>query len=972
MPTEIKVSYKDTLNLPRTDFPIRPKAKEDDPTLLKRWDSEQLYQKAGEANQGAHQYVLHDGPPYANGHIHLGHAYNYVLKDLVSKSARMSGKHVRVIPGWDCHGLPIELKVSSEHPNASRAELKKACRTYAQKWVDIQGKEFKNLGVIMDWQSPYLTMSYDYEASVIRAFGVFVEKGYIQRKEKTVPWCASCQTVLATAEIEYEDRKDPSLYVAFELTAASSAQFKFFDGSKPVSLLIWTTTPWTLPLNRAVLAHPQAEYSVLDDGNQLIIIGSKLVDAWCEQTETKKNVITTIKASQLEGMYAHHPFEAERTVPLLFEDWVGTDEGTAFVHCAPGCGPQDYEVGVKNNLEIFSPVATDGSYTQGVGIDQLIGVSVKDVHGWVIKQLLERGKLLHKTSIKHSYPHCWRCRNGLLFRATRQWFCSLEHNNLRGRALEAIEHMQFLPPRSKNYLKATVGGRLEWCISRQRVWGSSIPALLCSSCDEAYVKPEMIERVAQGIEQEGIEFWDRISIQDLMPEGVVCTGCNGTKFKKEQDILDVWFDSGVSNWAVLAKEKQFPADMYLEGLDQHRGWFQSSLLCSLVLNETTPTQSILTHGFTVDDKGQKMSKSRGNVVVPQQMVDRLGTDGLRLWVASIDYEGDVVVSESLLDNVSQVYRKIRNTCRFLLANLYDYSHENDALPFDELQVIDQYALLEADRINQYVQRLYKEANFTGVFHALSDYAAVELSQFYIAIVRDRLYVEQADGQARRSAQTACYVILDTLTKLMAPILSFTAELVSDEYQKNKTRSIHLERFAQFSDISKQVALLYGSVLPAEVGETSWQTHSGIEISRQSIEHSVFAQQWEGQWHLLRSVRDAVMKAVEHKREEGVVKDALEARVTVCFDFDQEARQLFERFQALLEKTGQPLESFLKEFFIASQVKVKHLQTDLEHSDLQGLYIGVEKAHGSKCPRCWQWSTAEHENDLCERCFEIVG
>lgn len=929
------VSFKDTLNLPQTDFPIRPNAAVDDAALLVRWHKENLYAQAQTVNTGAKQYILHDGPPYANGHIHLGHAYNYILKDIVTKSHRMMGYHTPVTPGWDCHGLPIELKVSQEHPGASKATLQKACRVYAQSWIDIQKEEFTSLGVVMDWEHPYLTMSFGYEASIVRAFGEFAKKGYIERKEKTVPWCFSCQTVLAAAEIEYEDRKDPSIYVAFDVTDASLKKLPF-SSTKPVSLLIWTTTPWTLPLNRAVLAHPQTDYTALELDDRVVIIGAGLAQDWCNKVEVAYKPIATIPSQTLTGLRLKHPFAADTQVPLLFEHWVGTAEGTAFVHCAPGCGPQDYEVAVKQHLEVFSPLTTDGKYTQEVGVPELVGKSVLDGQGWVIGQLQTQGKLLYKTSIKHSYPHCWRCRNGLIFRATRQWFCNLEQHDLRERALEAIEQITFLPAKSKNYLKATVSNRLEWCLSRQRVWGVPIPALLCNRCDKAYVKPECIERVAQGVEKQGIEFWDAVSIKDLAAQQIVCEGCGSTDLRKEQDILDVWFDSGISHWAVLKQQHQFPAQMYLEGLDQHRGWFQSSLLTSLALNGVAQTEAILTHGFTVDQHGQKMSKSRGNVVAPQELIAQLGTDGLRLWAASINYEGDVIVSDTLLKNVGEVYRKIRNTCRFLLANTYDFTYGSDALPFEQLTLIDQCAVVEAARINSMIQAYYEQSNFTAVFHLLGDYSAVQVSQWYIAIVRDRLYVEQADGRERRSAQTACYIILDMLTKAMAPILSFTAELVSDEYQKNKQASIHLQRYAQLDHI------------PLRDDEL-----------------------WHDMWVFMKLFRDAVMKAVELERQKGTIKDALGARITLACNFEGEQAILFNAFKKHLAATGQSLELFLKEFLITSQVVVTESSAQVTPSELSGLSIAVEKAHGTKCPRCWQWHVSHNVHDLCDRCRALV-
>lgn len=931
-----KVSFKDTLNLPKTDFPLRADAGINDPLMIKRWEKEDLYSKSFIHNEGKERFILHDGPPYSNGHIHLGHAYNKILKDIIGKFQRMSGKQVPIIPGWDCHGLPIEIKVSQEYPNAKPEELKKHCRAYAQKWIDIQREEFKQLGVLMDWNHPYTTMDFSYEAYVIRAFGEFIELDYIERKNKTVPWCPFDQTVLAMAEIEYQDRKDPSIYVLFPLEqkAVNAVLPQLKD--QTVNLLVWTTTPWTLPLNRAVLLKSGAEYVVLDVNDTYILVAKALADKISTMLGVEKKIVAEGKADDFIAVKAQaiHPFVEELSVPLIVDDSVALDEGTAIVHCAPGCGPQDYEVAIKNNLEIFSPISPDGKYTVGIQPQDLEGMKVSDGQGWVINILKANDKLLHKTTITHPYPHCWRCHNPLIFRATKQWFCDLTKNDLKQRALNAIGTIISLPEKAANRLYATVEGRLEWCLSRQRVWGVPIPALLCKQCDYAYIGKELVDTVANQIAKHGIEYWDTITVAELLPKDFVCPVCKNDSFKKEMDILDVWFESGVSHYAVLEQRKDqgIPATMYAEGKDQHRAWFQSSLLTSLVLNDIAPMKMILTHGFTVDQHGHKMSKSLGNVVAPGQMIEKMGTDGLRLWVASVDYADDAVVSEVVMNNVAQVSRKIRNTCRFLLSNLYDFDIKKDAVPLEQLLLIDQYALQQLVDVQQCILKHYEQYNFTAIFHALADYCSVDLSAFYLDIIKDRLYVEKADGRERRSAQTACWYTVDALTKLMAPILSFTAEQVSDHYQKNKVASIHLQNFASLDALSV------------------------LDIN-------------EEQWNQLKMMRSAVLKSIEELRADGIIKHSLEARVMLyaACPFDHIIKQLTTD----LKKNKQDSIEFFKEFLIVSQVELAHTADGLLPSELNGLFVAVERARGVKCPRCWQWHEDKHEHDLCGRCYKIV-
>lgn len=1004
-----EISYKNTLNLPKTDFPIRANHAQEDAQLLERWNKEDLSKKVFYHNKGQEKFILSDGPPYANGHLHLGHAYNKVLKDIVAKSQRMLGKNVPVIPVWDCHGLPIEIQVTKIQPELHGIALIKACRDFARRWVDIQREEFKKLGIFFYWDKPRLTMDFAYEASILKAFGIFVEKGYIEKKQKTVPWCFSCKTVLATAEIEYQERKDPSIYVRFPLTQQAVAHALPSLQGKKVSLVVWTTTPWTLPLNRAVLLKPNTKYSVVENNGEYLLMGSDLVNTVTEKAGIAPNVVDEFLAEKLENQFIQHPFVEDLAVPVILDPFVSTDEGTACVHCAPGCGPQDYDVALAHGLEIFSPLSAEGTYIYGIQPQELEGLSIIDGQGWVIKKLIEKDKLFHKESIKHSYPHCWRCHNGLMFRATRQWFCNLEHDNLKERALQAIESIVFLPEKMKNSLKATIENRKEWCLSRQRSWGVPIPALVCSYCETPYITQELIKNVEEGIRHEGIEFWDRVTISQLGLNDLVCTSCGKKEMTKEKDILDVWFDSGISHFAVLRPDPDlaYPADMYLEGVDQHRGWFQSSLLTSLVIEPTACMKSILTHGFTVDEHGYKMSKSRGNVVSPQEMVDKIGTDGLRLWVASIDYESDAIVSQNLINNVEQVYRKIRNTCRFLLSNLYDFDINKDKVALEKLRLIDKYALERLFELNYDIQLKYENCDFTGVFHEIADYVTNELSSLYLDIIKDRLYVEKADGILRRSAQTVCWYILDTLTRLMAPILSFTAEQLSDFYQKNKAESIHLQSFTELNDVWKmmighvQETSLY-SALPAG------KRPGIIKVLEQFEEYESVIKR-KKMWDLLLKIRSEILKAIEKKREKGIIKHPLEVRLGIKFVLSKQDMNMLQNFFNELELSGQTAESFFKEFCIISKYEEYDEDDDYDYDEdddfedededdfededededfdedededyedyfegvgIDGLKIYVEKAAGQKCPRCWQYEVSNNPQHLCKRCQEVIG
>lgn len=978
---EQKNPFQDTLNLPKTDFSIRANSAQKEPEILKRWATEDLNTKVTEKNeQGEKKFVLHFGPPYANGHLHIGHSLTETLKDIVCKAKRMSGFHVPLVPGWDCHGLPIELKAMAEldlekNGVAGRIALKKHCREYAQRWIDIQKEELKDQAILADYDHAYITMDPGYESLTLKALAAFIEQGHIERKLKTVPWCGSCQTVLATAEIEYKDRKDPSLYVLFTLAdKVARVTFPFVFEKHPdlvISFAVWTTTPWTLPLNRAVVLNPTAVYVVLQGKteNQAFIVAKDLADKVCKELGIEKVELAECDSIVFEGKKVQHPFIDGFEVPILLDDMVMIGEGTACLHSAPGCGPEDYLFGVKNGLEIFSPLSADGKYTKGIMPESLEGVSIADGQKMVFTMLGQNNRILHKTTISHSYPHCWRCHNGLMFRATNQWFCDLAKNDLINRTLAEIEKTTFVPERGQARLHSFIANRTEWCISRQRQWGVPIPAVMCQACGWTLLSAEFVRAVADHVATEGVEFWDRMSVpallsEKVLPEDFACSGCHNrdmARFTLERDILDVWFDSGASSYAVLAQKPEtlgVPADVYFEGSDQHRGWFQSSMLCGMVLYDHAPMKTIVTHGFVVDEHKRKMSKSLGNVIAPKDVITKNSRDILRLWVASADFADDLVISDKLLGNIAEMYRKIRNTCRFLIANLYDFDIKENAVEVDQMLAIDQHALMTLHDLDNTIRTAYDNYHFSTVVQALNGYCTNDLSAVYLDIVKDRLYVEKPDGLERRSAQTAMYNILDVLTRLMAPVLSFLAEEISDFYQKDKQESIHLQDFTQVLDV--------WNYLTAGLQTDRLLTHQIQDFGAVS-----YALQKRGQWTALAELRDAVLKGIEPKRTEGVVKHSYEAHVTVWLDPASQEGALINQFIKDLT-LKQDVTRFFKDWFVVSDVTFAPDDKGLDQSIVPWLALRVEHAQGVKCPRCWRWDTSTHEAGLCTRCQSVLG
>ncbi len=971
-----KNPYQNTLNLPTTTFSIRANAAEKEPEILSFWKEHSIARKVVESNKKQPTFLLHDGPPYANGPIHIGHALNKTLKDVVGKSKRMAGYHVPFVCGWDCHGLPIELKVAAQQKEeGDNRSLKSRCRAYAQKWIDHQKQEFEDLGVFAD-EKYYSTMSFEYEAATVKALASFVQQGFIERKGKTVPWCASCQTVLAVAEIEYQDRKDPSCYVRFELTL-DDAQMLFpllFEREQEltISLLAWTTTPWTLPLNRAIVLNPSAEYVLLKeaDSTHAVIIAADLVEALAQSTGKELTELCRLDSLLFQGKFVKHAIDESLMVPILLDDAVLVGEGTAVLHTAPGCGPDDYHLALKHGIEIFSPLSADGCYTTGIQPEELVGMKVADGQWWVLKRLKERGLLFHKGSIKHSYPHCWRCHQGLMFRATDQWFCDLQKNGLVEKALKQIGEATFIPEWGKTRLKSFVSNRYEWCISRQRSWGVPIPALMCSHCSWTYMNHHFIESVAQGIEKEGIEYWDHVTLEELkkagaLPSDFSCDQCQEselTSFIKEKDTLDVWFDSGVSHYAVLNEQfgLTWPADLYLEGSDQHRGWFQSSLLCGMVLFGKAPYKSVLTHGYVLNEDKRKMSKSLGNVIAPQNVIAKLSRDILRLWAVTVDYEHDVVISEKLLNNVAEVYRKLRNTARFLLSNLYDFNVEQNAVNVSRMSFLDQLTLARLYEINRQVKKAYEEYNFAAVVQLLNNYCVKELSALYLDIVKDRLYCDKQNGESRKAAQTVLFAILDTLVRLMAPITSFTAEEIFQSYRsEGLPESVHLLWFSSDVDIWEHCMYKF-----SHLKTTAMIKEEDISLGTTTRELMLMVQE------KLDDLRGSVLKSLEKIREKGTIKHSLEASVALYLSDNEPAVKLLKEIHETYQLGS--LEDFLKDWFIVSSVKLVGVQEGLEATELDWCMLLTNHAQGIKCPRCWQWSeNADAEKQLCQRCCEVV-
>lgn len=936
------MDYKATLNLPKTDFPMKANLPQREPEMLAWWAQQKLYELIQEAGKGRPRYVLHDGPPYANGRIHIGHALNKVLKDIIVKSKTMAGFHAPYVPGWDCHGLPIEHQVMKELGDKKKdldvLAIRKLCRDYAEKYVTIQREEFQRLGVLGEWQQPYRTMTPAYEAAIIREFGKFVERGGVYKGLKPVLWCTQDQTALAEAEVEYENHTSPSIYVKFPVVTSPAVLSRTFsgipfpDGITLISVVIWTTTPWTLPANQAVCLHGDFDYAFVQVGSELLIVAEKLLERMAKACGIETYRVVGVKkgGAGFEGLETQRPLSTGLS-PILLGDFVTLDQGTGCVHIAPGHGMEDYILVLNHNakaspgerLEVLAPVDNGGRFTEIV--KEFSGQHVFKANPKIVEYLQANGRLLGHGSLNHSYPHCWRCKSPVIFRATEQWFVSMETNDLRREALAEIERVRWIPAYGRDRINGMIERRPDWCLSRQRVWGVPIPGFTCVGCRKVLADPNIIEHIAGLIESKGTDVWFERSATELLPPGTTCSGCGGTTFEKERDILDVWFESGVSYAAVLKPRKWWPADLYLEGSDQHRGWFHSALLAGVTTDRRAPYTAVLTHGFVVDGQGKKMSKSAGNVVAPQDIIKQSGAEILRLWVAAQDYREDLRISQEILNHLIEAYRKIRNTCRFLLSNLYDFNPAQHRVPYVQLPELDRWALMRLGELIPRVQKGYEEFEFHTIVHALNNFCSVDLSAVYLDILKDRLYTFRKDAFERRSSQTVLYDILVAMTKLMAPVLSFTAEEVW------RTLSTQMPGFATAQSV-------HLAAFPE--ADSSWKDT-----------------QLAARWERLLECRSVAQGVLEESRREKAIGSSLEAHVRIEADA--------EHFTFL-----KLYEADLSSLFIVSSVTLAQSAGGPEP-----IRVTVTKSSAGKCERCWNYREAVGKDavhpTLCDRCLEAI-
>lgn len=930
-----KKDYSATVRLPRTDFPMKANLPVRELEIQRFWTENAIYQRVQEQARslGLPKFILHDGPPYANGHIHIGHALNKVLKDIVVKYKALRGFHTPYEHGWDTHGLPIEAQVIKDlglnRHETSPVEFRARCRDYALRYAAIQAREIKRLGVWGNWERSYYTLRPEYEAAQIGVFGAMAKKGFIYKGKKPVYWCTHCETALAEAEIEYDEHTSPSIWVKFAV--ADDKGIGLLPGGrpeKPTYILIWTTTPWTLPANFAIALHPDYDYALVDVGGERWIVAKELVDTVRRDTgRDKADILRAWKGRELEGVVCRHPF-LERESVVVLGDHVTLDQGTGCVHTAPGHGLEDFLVGQKYGLPIFAPVTDDGHFTEEAG--PFAGLELFAANKEIIAAMKRDGSLAAHGDITHQYPHCWRCKNPVIFRATEQWFASVR--GFRDQALKAAGEVRWIPRWGEERIKSMIAERGDWCISRQRVWGVPIPIFYCEGCGEHLINDATIAAVQELFAREGSDAWFTHEAHEILPEYVRCPHCGGARFRKEKDIMDVWFDSGSSHAAVLAtrSELDWPADLYLEGSDQHRGWFQSSLLTAVATTGRAPYRAVLTHGYTVDAEGYKMSKSVGNVIAPSEVIEKYGADILRLWVASADYTDDVRISDGILKQISEVYRRIRNTFRFLLGNLGDFDPREDRVKPEELTELDRWALAKLADVGRQVREAYDNYEFHRVYHLVHNFCAVDLSAFYLDVLKDRLYTEAPKGLKRRAAQTALFEILQALVRFVAPILAHTAEEVWQHIPGPKTKSVQL---------------------------CFWP--DGLE----SFENKDLLERWDGFLRL----RSEVAKALERARADKFIGNSLEASVTV-FAPSETTRLLA------------PFANDLPELFIVSAARIagpgEPVPPEVFKSEaVPGLAVLVSRAEGAKCERCWQYSPTVGEDDehpgLCRRCAAVV-
>lgn len=927
------MDYSKTLNLPETEFPMRAGLPQREPDFLKFWQENDIYGKKQALHAGHKKFVLHDGPPYANGRIHMGTALNKILKDIIIKYKYSRGFDTPYIPGWDTHGMPIEhAAINALGLNRNELDpltLRKKCHDYALEWLDAQRSDFKRLGVLGDWDHPYVTLHKDFEAEQIRVFGEMAKKGYIYKGKKTVYWCPHCETALAEAEIEYAEQKTPTIYVKMPIIKDNGMMPEAAKG-KNAYMVIWTTTPWTMPANVAVALNPNIEYAWVECEGEVLFLAKDLLEQVGKVCHKDlSNVLGTCLGKEMEFAECKHPMpELDRTSLVVLADYVTLEAGTGCVHTAPGHGDVDFETGLKYKLPILCPVDEQGKLTAEAG-ERFAGMFVFDANIPILKYLAELNMLLGKENIKHQYAHCWRCKNPIIFRATAQWFASVD--GFRDEALQAIANdVKWIPSWGEQRIHNMVADRHDWCISRQRVWGVPIPVFYCDECSEHLINDETIKSVAGWFEKEGSDAWWAHSAEELLPEGTVCPKCGGKHFHKETDIMDVWFDSGSTHMAVARKRPElcWPVDMYLEGSDQHRGWFQSSLLTSVAVTGKAPYKSVLTHGYVVDGEGRKMSKSVGNVIVPQEVIDQYGADIIRLWAASSDYKADIRISPKILKQLSEVYRKIRNTIRYILGNINDFDYAKDKVPFSEMLELDRWALMHLQLLKKEVTEAYESYDFHVLYHAIHNFCTVEMSSFYLDILKDRLYAYKADSKERRSAQTAMYEILMDLLVMLTPVLSFTTEEVWQFMKKpaNAPESVQMLPWPEIKEEYLDEAL-----------ETKWDNFIGI--------------------------RSEITKVLEVARREKTIGHSLDAKV-----------ELHAAGEALdiLKSVEKDLATLL---IVSQAVIMDDVEAGAAATGREDLKVTVKPAEGTKCERCWIYSDevgkdAEHPT-LCPRCAAAV-
>jgi isoleucyl-tRNA synthetase len=928
------LELKKTLNLPKTDFPMKAGLPQNEPKQLAAWQDEHLYERILEARKGQPLFVLHDGPPYPTGTIHLGTGLNKILKDMIVKSQSMAGHYAPYVPGWDCHGLPIETQVEKElggKGKVSPTEFRRLCREFATRYVEQHKRDFQRLGVLGRWDYPYLTMNQDYEAVVAGALLDFMEKGYAYRGRKPVYWCTYDRTALAEAELEYRDHTSPSVWVKFRVVNDRNGELAGICG---VSAVIWTTTPWTLPHNRALAFHPDYEYVVLETEKGALLLAAERVPALEAECGIKEaRVRSKWKGRDFEGVKFRHPF-LPIEVPGILADYVTLDQGSGIVHAAPGHGSDDFLSGQKYGLEIYAPIDDQGVYLEG--LPEYQGKNVLEANPIIVKLLEDRASLLGNHSYTHSYPHCWRCHNPVIFRATEQWFIKMDQaahgkeKTLRAEALEEVHGVNWIPAWGEERIYEMIEKRPDWCVSRQRFWGVPIIVFYCDACGARLEDYAALRNVVKWFEREGADAWYKHAAEELLPAGTKCS-CGAGAWRKENDILDVWFDAGSSNLAVL-QGREWPADVYLEGPDQYRGWFQSSLLIATGLRKHAPYRSVVTHGWTLDEHGRPMSKSLGNVVLPSEICEKWGADLLRLWVASQEYQADVKMSERVMTQLGEAYRKIRNTFRFALGNLFDFEPNRDALANEQLDEIDRWMLERAAELVRKCREWYAAYDFHRVYHAIHDYCVVDLSSFYFDVLKDRLYTKAARNSSRRSAQTAVWKITSALMRLAAPILVFTSEEIWKHLPKLSCDliSVHLTLFPE----------------------------------PQALRNSLNDQTVDD-WEFLYKLRQEVLKALEGAREKKIINSSLEARIVLGSDdlaVDSRIKKYWADLPAL---------------FIVSAVDAYEAGLASFYSEaIPTLRVMVQRARGEKCERCWHYSTHVGENNrypaICERCSEALA